>query len=97
MRNVVIDGVRYMPVLNAHIGARDIMIALIETYMGTGLTEEEVDRCSAELRVWVTEDEEEGVPTIADFVADLVERLADVKARDSLAVDSRKDRMTRSE
>jgi hypothetical protein len=73
----MIDGVRYVPVSEAHIGATAIEDAVVGQWAGDNWRTEYPD-APGDLRVIVTDDEDEG-ETVTEFVARLLAGL-DAKA-----------------
>lgn len=77
-QDVIIDGVRYVPVAAGHMSARALMRALALTYTTEDLMAEEgEERTFRDLRVSVGEwtetgDAWDGAPTIDEFVGDFV-------------------------
>lgn len=66
---VIINGVRYVPVMDSTPTAKQIATALIERYMGK-FKEADFDRLSHELQVYVGEDSNE--PSVAETVAEII-------------------------
>lgn len=70
--DVMIDGTRYVPVSDAHISARAIEDAVVETWAGDNWREHYPDALSY-LRVIVTEEEASG-ESVPEFVARVLAR-----------------------